>query len=480
MLHPLRSLLSVIVLLPSYTLVLLIRLIKWLIAPPALLIQMLIGVPLVLLRLRQPLRPRFVPLQESELPDAAWIALTNTAEALAPDGFVDYGNFRCDGLIQGATLWLRLLGQPAQSISAIAAHIAFTAGGRPSRQFVEFSTGFADNRVLGANNLDMPYSLPAPAYLARVQLKDVWDPRALYVLHRDLVAALPQTVSAANIERAVHDPAGLLADSYIREVRALLEQGWLRSTGDGESVRLSWQGAVLGVWRQAWPLASLHLRAADRRSRQLLAEHGIDVATFTGAAVAIVVDRRPLPEQSAPLTTVCAGYEYAQFVAKQTDPKAALEAVTVELECDAAEIVVPREFRYSFRGRSDQPERRIRRFRSFDILLDPGAGLLAVTAMDREFEQAADDAEWAELTAATLMQLPLRLGPWLDDLDTILPTALQALNADAAGSKPDSASLYIDEDGNVCWQVVAWTANDKPLYVVLNARTGLIIEHSGF
>ena len=71
MLYPLRSLLRVIVLLPSYTLVLLIRLIKWLIAPPALLIQMLIGVPLVLLRLRQPLRPHFVPLRESELPDTA-------------------------------------------------------------------------------------------------------------------------------------------------------------------------------------------------------------------------------------------------------------------------------------------------------------------------------------------------------------------------------------------------------------------------
>ena len=477
MLYPLRSLLRVIVLLPSYTLVLLIRLIKWLIAPPALLIQMLIGVPLVLLRLRQPLRPRFVPLRESELPDEAWIALTNAAEALAPAGFVDYGDFRCDGLIQGATLWLRLLGQPAQSASAIAAYVAFTAGGRPSRQFVEFATGFTDGRVLCANNLDMPYSLPAPAYLARVQLKDVWDPRALYVLHRELVAALPQTVSAAKVDQAVHDPAGLLADGYIREVRALLEQGWLRSTGDGESVRLTWQGAVLGVWRQAWPLASLHLRAADRRSRQLLTEHGIDAAAFAGAAVAIVVERRPLPKPSSPLTTVCAGYEYAQLVAKQTDPKAALEAVTVELECDAAGIIVPCEFRYSFRGRSDQPERRIRRFRSFDILLDPGAGLLAVTAMDREFEQAADEAEWAELTAATAMQFPLRPGPWLNDLDTILPTALKALNADAEGNKPDSASLYIDEDGNVCWQVIAWSADDKPLHVVLNALTGLIIDY---
>ena len=46
--HPLLSLLRVLVLLPSYTLILLIRLLKWSIAPPALLVQLLFGVPLVL------------------------------------------------------------------------------------------------------------------------------------------------------------------------------------------------------------------------------------------------------------------------------------------------------------------------------------------------------------------------------------------------------------------------------------------------
>lgn len=471
------SLLRILVLLPSYALVLLIRLIKWLVAPPALLGQMLVGIPLAWLRVRQPLNPRFIPLPDSELPDPAWIALTDAAETLAADGFVHYGDFRCNELIQGATLWLRLLGQPEQGIGALAAYIAFNGGARPARQFVEFSTEFVDGRVLATNNLDLPYSLPAPTYLARVQLKDVWDPRAIGVLHRDLVAALPQEVSLVKVDQAVRDPARLLADSYAREIQALLAQGWLRP--DGDQIRLSGRGAVRGIWEQAWPLAGLHVRAADRRSRRLLAEHGIMVAAFTGAAVAIVVDRRPLPEPLAPMTTVCAGYEYARCVAKQTDPKAELEAVTVELEREAAGTVIPVEFCYSFRGCSDQPQRRIRRLRSFDILLDLKAGLLAVTAMDREFEQAADEAEWAELIAATSMQRPLRLGPWLEDLDTILPTAFLALNVDDGGNEPDSASLYIDEDGNVNWQVVAWTPNDQPLHVVINARTGLIIERSG-
>ena len=470
------SLLRVIVLLPSYTLVLLIRLIKWLIAPPILLLQMLIGVPLALRRVRQPLQPRFVPLQESALPDAIWIALTDAAEALAADGFIHYGDFRCDQLAQGTTFWLRLLGQPAQGIGALAVYVQCNMATRPARQFVEFSSEFVDGRVLSTNNLDLPYSLPAPAYLARVQLKDIWDPRALCVVHRNLVAALPQKVSLDKLDQAACDPARFLADHYAREIHALLEQGWLRP--EGKRVRLSWRGAILGVWRQAWPLAGLHSRAVNHRSQQLLAEYGIDATAFIGAAAGIVVDRRPLPAQATPLATVSAGYESVWPVARQIDLQAILETVVIELGRDEAGIIVPREFRYSFRGRADRLERRIRRIHSFDILLDPKAGLLTVTAMDREFERADDEAEWLELIAAMPTQLPVRLGPWLNDLDTILPTALKALD-DTGDNEPDSASLYIDEDGSVCWQVVAWTSNDKPLHVSINARTGSIIERSG-
>jgi len=73
---------------------------------------------------------------------------------------------------------------------------------------------------------------------------------------------------------------------------------------------------------------------------------------------------------------------------------------------------------------------------------------------------------------------PLRLDPWLRDLDRILPAAQTALTARAGAKRAalDSASLYVD-DGMPRWQVVAWTENDTPLYVVLDARSGAILKN---
>ncbi len=474
--HPLLSLLRAFVLLPSYTLVLLVRLLKWLIAPLALLLQLLFGVPLVLLRVRQPLRPRFLPLQEIDLPDAAWLELTDAAETLSAEGFIHYGDFRCDELIQGATLWLRLLGLPEQGIGALAVHIELARGIRPSRSFVEFATEFGDGRILTANNLDLPYSLPAPAFQARLQLKDVWDPRALFVLHRGLVTTLAQSIDRSRLDRAAHDPIGLLADSYAREIQDLIAQGWLRPAADACSLRLSPWGTLVGIWRQAWPLASLHLRAADRRARQLLAEHDLDVEAFTGGAPHVRVAHQPLPPGTV-VDTIRAGYEQIRPLARQTDPQAVLEAVVVNLDLDDEGAPRPREFRYTFRACEDVCSRRIRRIRGFDIVLDRDDARLAVTAMDREFEQAVDDAEWDELTEDTLLA-PLRLGPWLRDLDQILPAAWASLAAHAGGQHPwpDSASLYPDEDGAAYWQIVAWGENDRPLHVTLDARSGAEVK----
>lgn len=474
----LLAMLRVIVLLPSYLLVLLIRVIKWLIAPPALLIQILIGVPLALLRIRQPMRPHLIPLHETDLPDAAWITLTDAAEALAADGFIHQGDFRCDKTILNGVLWLRLLTQSEQGIGAMIAYVEFKTSGPLHRQFIEFSTEFDDGRALTTNNLNLPYSLPAPPYLARLQLKDIWDPRALYVVHRELVASLPQTVNHAKLAQAAHDPASLLIDNYVREMQALIQQGWVQQITGQSLVRARFWGTVLGVWRQTWPLASLYLRAADRHSRQLLAEHGIDTAKFTGGAISIVVDRQPMPAEADAIATVFAGHEYAQSLALRTDPGAVLEAVLVELDRDVNGAVTPCQFRYSFRNCKHQPERRIRRLRSFDILLDPSARLLMVTAMERESAQATDESEWESMRADSSLQPPLQLGPWLHDLDRIMPIALERLSAHAGNHRieADSASLFIAEDGTLRWQVVAWMENEMPLHVMINARTGLVIE----
>lgn len=475
--HTLLLVLRTIVLLPSYTLVLLIRLLKWLVAPLALLAQLLIGVPLVLMQLRQPLRPRFIATPETDLPDVAWVEFADAAEALAADGFVCYGDFRCDRVIQNAVLWLRLLGQPEQGISAVAVYVEFTVDTRPARSFVEFATEFSDGRVLSTNNLTMPYSLPPPDYLARLQLKDVWEPRALCVLHRELIAALAQPVSLSKVEQAIRDPADLLANGYAREIAALISQGWLRPDPTNPSAaQLSIEGAIMGVWRQAWPLASLHLRTADRRARRLLAEHGIAAEAFAGAASTILVAHQPLTAQTR-ISTVRSGYEQVRPLALHADPGATLEAVTVDLERDKTGMVQARHFRYTFRSCADHTQRRIRRLHGFDVLLDPVACTLAVSAMEREFEQAEDEADWAELTADSPLT-PLRFGPWLHDLDSALPTALSILNQQAGGEchTPESALLYPDEDGAPRWQIVAWSQTDQPLQVMLDARSGVVLD----
>ncbi|MBK7983029.1 MAG: hypothetical protein IPK09_05275 [Candidatus Competibacteraceae bacterium] len=462
-----------LVLLLSYTLVLFIRLLKWLVAPLALLPQLLIGVPAGLLRIKLPLRPRFTSVREPDLPDAAWIAFTDVADALAAAGFVTQSDFRCDELICNGVLWLRFLKHPDLETGALAAYAAIDIPVRPGRQFVEFSTDFHDGRLLVTTNLNLPYSLPAPAYLARIQLKDIWEPRALYALHRDLVERLPQA-AAPKTEGASRDPANLLTERCNREIQALIKQGWLRLDPRGDSARLRPWAALTSAWRQAWPLQSLYLWAADRRSRQLLAKNGLDVAKFAGGAPSIEVFRQPLTAVTT-IDGARAGYEYVWPLAQQTDGRAVLESVVVEFDVSAISPF-PREFRYSFKSHADHAQRRIRRYCSFDILLDPMAGTLAATATEREFEQAADDSEWQELTA-TAPLAPLRFDPWLRDLDSVLPTAQTALARGANGKKlaPDSASLYL-EGGRPFWQIVAWADDDTPLFVILDARSGIIVK----
>lgn len=473
--QPLQFLFRTFALLISWALALLTHLGKGLAAPPLLLAQLLINVPLTLLRVRQPLRPRLIALMDAELPDAAWVFLTDATEALTATGFVLCGNFRCDEWIPGATLWSRLLVQHEQGIVALIAYAEFGAGSQRPQPFAEFLTEFADGRVLDTHNRALSDPLPTPGYLARLRLKEVWDPRALYVLHRDLVASLPQAIRPIPIEQTARDPASLLTDYYAREMETLIEEGWMRVVGDQRQARLSLRGAATTVWRQAWPLASLYSSLEGHYSRRLLAEQAIDAAHFTGNAATIVVDRQPFPVTSSSPITVWVGYEKVRLLARRTDPNATLEAVIVDFNTDSAGLAMPRQFRYAFRSNDLQYERRIRRLHRFDILLDPGAAILAVTAMHRGFLKANNPTEWLSV-ANPPSPLPLRLGPWLFDLDAILPMAVNALRtqADTQDIQLNSA-LLLNDHNSPFWRVIAQTTNDKSaLSITINAYTGLI------
>lgn len=466
-------LLGIAVLLPSYALVLLIRLLKWLIAPPALLLQLLSKTPQILWRMRLPLRPHLSPIQETELPNAVWLLLTDATASLTAAGFVHCADFHCEDLIPGARLWLRLLAQPQQGSNALIAHCQFITKPHRSHHFVEISTQLQDGRMLITNNLNIPYSLPSPAYMARLQLKDIWDARALYTLHSTLLRVLAQAVDPKPAAQALDDPANQLIDYYNREIQALITSGWLKKDRNAHDVvRLRPWAALLSVWRQSWPLRSLYLRAADRHAHRLLAHHGIDASAFMANATAIQVERLPLPKDIT-ITTARAGYALVQPLAQRTAPHAVLEAVVAELDGGIEDTTKIRELRYSFRGCEDQAQRRLRRLYSFDILIDLAAHRLALTAMERECEQATDSTEWDNLVATPSLT-PLALETGLHDLDHVLPTAKAALATQAAAFTLDSASLYLNAHGAACWQVVAWDQQDQPLHVMVDARSGLL------
>ncbi|MBL8251834.1 MAG: hypothetical protein JNK31_09210, partial [Candidatus Competibacter sp.] len=283
-----------------------------------------------------------------------------------------------------------------------------------------------------------------------------------------------QPVAPLPAGAAGDDPAARLAERHARYIRALLDRGWLRwDTVEPNHVRLGLWAAVASVWRQAWPLRDVYLRVSDARSRRLLARRGLDVRKLTGSAMTVAVGRQSVP--AGPVDGVRAGHAHARILAGQIDPAALLETVVAELENESAGGAVIAEVRYSFRSYRDEIRRRIRRHCGFDLVLDPKAGALSATAAERDFDRASDDAEWRALTARAPFE-PLIFDPWMRDLDQVLPAARTAL----AGSRDqplkwDSASLYLD-NRRLCWQIVAWADDDTPLFVVLDARSGAVLN----
>jgi hypothetical protein len=451
------------------------RLGQWLTALAILPVQLLIDVPRILWRVRQPIRPRLLTLTDDELPDAGWIALTDAAEALIPAGFVLCGTFRSQELIPDATLWIRLLAHHEQGIIAVIAYAEWIDDRRPPEFFAEFFSAFADDRMLVTHNRPWLYPTPPPGWLARIAVRAVQDPQALYVLHRDLVASLPQTLNPLRIAQSARDPARLLTDQSAREIAGLIEEGWMRMVGDGRQVRFSLRGAVACVWRQTPLWANLQRAREERQARRLLAEHELDAGALTGPAAAIVVDRQPFHAPFGAPMTAGAIYEKVRSLARRIDPNATLEGVLIHLDSNSLGGAAPHRFCYTFRSSDRHYQRRIYRLRRFDILLDPAAGVLSVTAIHREALQARDQTEWQRVANPPLSP-PLRLGPWLVDLDEILPIAWQTLSAQAQGQslRLDSALLCNDPD-TPCWRVTAETAAPpRALAVMINAYTGVI------
>lgn len=469
----LLALLRILRLLPAWLLALLIYAGRWLLASLLLGLRLVADVPFLLLRAQQVLHPRLTVISEDQIPDDGWIFLSDASEALLTAGFTRYGDFRSQELIPKTTVWLRLLAQHEQGIVAAIFYVEAPSSGHPPELFAEFSNQFADGRLLITHNRCRPHPLPAPRSIMRVAIGAVRDPHALYVLHRDLLASLPYPIQGLPIAQAVQNPAWLLLERHAREMQELAIEGWLRLSADQHTVRLRFRAALTYVYRQAWLWASVPARHEQQQARSFLAEYGLDLTAYIGPA-ATVVERYPFHITPGALINIITVYERVRLVARHFDADATLEGVLVDLDGQAPPAAAPCRFYYTFRSSDRHYQRRIHRLRRFDIHLDPKAGVLAVTAMQRAVLRAKDQAEW-QAVANPPLPLPLRLGPWLADLEKVLPAAWESLNAPGTGQNLRLDAALLCNDPTPCWRVIAQNTDLRTtLSVIVNAYTGTI------
>ena len=467
----LLTLLRILRLLPTWLLALLIYAGRWLLATLLLGLRLLADVPCLLLRAKQALHPRLTSISEEQLPDDGWIFLSDASEALLTAGFTRYGDLCSQELFPHSTAWLRLLAHHEQGI--VAAIFYVTTPEQAPELFAEFSSAFADGRLLITHNRRNPYPLPAPRSIMRVSASAVRDPHALYILHRDLLASLPDPLQDLPLAQAAQNPACLLLERQAREMREWAAQGWLRLNVQPGMAGLRWRAACAYVYRRAWLWSRVPARREQQQARTFLAAHGLDIAAYTGPT-ATVVERYPFHITPGALVNVITVYERVRMVARHFDANATLEGVLVDLDGHAPTSAAPRRFYYTFRSSDLHYQRRIHRLRRFDIYLDPKAGVLAVTAMQRATLRAKDQAEW-QAVANPPLPLPLRLGPWLADLEKVLPAAWESLNAQVHGQTLRLDAALLCNDPIPCWRVIAKGADPRTtLSIIVNAYTGTI------
>ena len=467
------ALLRILRLLPAWLWLLLMYGGRWFLATLLLGLRLSAAPVRLLSSAGQPVVPRLSAVAEAQLPDSAWIFFSDAAEALVSAGFIRHGDFRSQELIQQRTLWLRLLAQHEQGIVAALFYVEGTESALTAELFAEFSSAFSDGRWLVTHNRRRLHPLPAALSVTRIGLNTVRDPHVLYILHRDLLASLPDPLQEVPLASAVQNPATLLLTRYAQEMQALAAQGWLRLSADQRMARWRWPALLATIYRQAWLWCSVPARREQRATHSFLAAHGLDIAAYSGAT-APVVERYPLHITPGALISVVTVYERARLVARHFDPNATLEGVLVDLEGSAPSATKPRRFYYTFRSSDLHYQRRIHRLRRFDIHLDPKAGILAVTAMQRAALRATDQAEWPAVANPPL-PLPLRLGPWLADLEQVLPAAWESLSAQAAPHSLRLDAALLCNDPIPCWRVIAYNTDlHTTSSVIVNAYTGII------
>jgi hypothetical protein len=121
--------------------------------------------------------------------------------------------------------------------------------------YLEFSTRFSNGLTLETNTNGVLPLTPGNPEIRVFRFSETREPRALYLLHRQLIDKY------AAGTWAVPEPKG---QEISRVTRAMENYGprheklgYMQLSSDGASYRLTWKGAALMAWRGLWPTSMI-------------------------------------------------------------------------------------------------------------------------------------------------------------------------------------------------------------------------------
>lgn len=133
--------------------------------------------------------------------------------------------------------------------------------------YVEFSTSYQDGTNINTRNSGQPPTFKHRPNKLIYDLKEVKDPRELYLAHRAILERHANT-SGTQLPESGKELSSLYF-SIIQDMEDQVENG--RMYYDKESMHYSftWKGAFLATWQNVWPIKSIITSRMNKEGKRV-------------------------------------------------------------------------------------------------------------------------------------------------------------------------------------------------------------------
>ena len=233
------------------------------------LLPYVLGPFLVRSKSRFPAVPSFDILEAEQLPPAVLQTFREQARSLEFDGFLLVNYLAESGKVTKVTMYLALLTNRSRSDMALLVDMTAKGGdANLHNRYVEFATTYADGLNINTNSSPEISVFRKTREKLTFKFPGVRDPRALYSIHRRLLA---HHHSRSKLDTVIEGSEKReLEQSMVRDLARQERFGYFYLDTATAAYRPTWRGAVMMTWRSAWPVKNIRAVFQERASAAAL------------------------------------------------------------------------------------------------------------------------------------------------------------------------------------------------------------------